>query len=126
MNNKIIENIEFDTKVSDNFFVIKNKDKQVKNSDLINNKFELIHYAEVYYYGFVHLQFKEFIYLSFNNEHGFQLDFLIRTTTKPTLTQDIRTYLSNNFDDEILRTTIDVYEDAISIYPYCYSKNQKP
>jgi len=108
MKNNIIENIKFDTKVSDNFFVIKNKDKQVKNSVSIKEKFKLIVFEEIYYYGYVHLQFQNYIYLSFTNEHGFQLDFLIRITTS-TITHDVRTYLSNNFDNEIFRTIVEVY-----------------
>ena len=123
MTNKIIEKIEFDTKVTDNFYVIKKDDKQVKNSDFIKDIFELITFEEVYYYGYVHLQFENYIYLSFTNQHGFQIDFLINSITSR-ISQNARNYLSNNYDDEILRTIIEIYDNAISTHPYGLSKNQ--
>lgn len=112
MKNNIIENIEFDTKVTDNFYVIKDKAKQEKNSDFIKDNFELITFEEVYYYGYVHLQFENYISLSFTNQHEFQIDFIINSTASK-LSQDVRNYLSNNYDDEILRTTIEIYDNVI-------------
>ena len=112
MNKNIIENISFDTKVTDKFYVIKDTDKIEKNSTFIKNNFDLISLEEGYYYGYMHLEFEKNIYLSFTNEYGFILDFVI---LKGDTTKNIEVikFLSENVEDEIRSTTIDIYEDSI-------------
>lgn len=109
MKNKIIENIVFDINVSDNFYVINNNKKIEKNVDFIKNNFNLITIDEGYNYGVIHLEFENNIYLSFSNEFGFLLDFLILNITTP-ISKEVIKYLSENVEDEVRRTTLDIYE----------------
>ncbi|WAC00971.1 hypothetical protein N7U66_12230 [Lacinutrix neustonica] len=109
MNKKIIENIVFDTKVTDNFYVIKDKEKHEINSTFISENFDNIIIEEGYNYGYATLKYKNCLLLSFGNEYEFRLDFIILDTTKE-ISHEIINYLSENYDDEIRSTTIDIYE----------------
>ncbi|ULC59670.1 hypothetical protein MBM09_01530 [Flaviramulus sp. BrNp1-15] len=111
MNNKIIENILFDEKINDEFYVIKDKEKLEKNLIFVKNTFDLIVIEEGYNYGYVHLEYENNIYLSFCNEYGFRLDFLILNITTE-INREVIKYLSNNVEDEIRRTMINIYENS--------------
>ena len=86
--------------------------KLEKNSIFIKNSFDLIAVEEGYNYGYVHLEFEKNIYLSFCNEYGFRLDLLLLNITTE-ISRDVIKYLSNNVEDEIRRTTIDIYKNSI-------------
>lgn len=111
MNNIIIENIMFDNKVTDKFYVIQDNAKLEKNSTFIKNYFHFISTEEGYNYGCFQLEFENNIYLSFTNEYGFRLDFVMMDIITTVLDEKIIKYLSCNVDDEIRRMIIDFYED---------------
>ncbi len=109
MNNNIAENILYDIEISNELYVIKDKLKIEKNSSFIKNNFDLISIEEGYNYGYVHLEFEKNIYLSFSNEYGFRLDLLLLNITTE-ISHEVIKYLSNNVEDEIRRTLVDIYE----------------
>ena len=113
MKNNIIENIEFDTKVTDNFYVIKDKAKQEKNSDFIKEHFNFATLEEGSFFGYIRFTLENNTYLSFTNRDGFQLDFIILNMT--IISQKVKKYLLDNVDMEISKMIRDVYANSISL-----------
>lgn len=117
MNTEIIENIVYDKKVTEDFFVIKDKEKLEKNVNYIKTNFEYYQDYEGYKYGCFHLQFKNHMCLSFCNEYSFRMDIII-SNVENEINPKIIKYLSENVDDEIRETTIDIVRGYI--YDHCY------